>query len=244
MEHCSPERYETRRLIPEYECDFALRLTMGGLLRLVQEVSTRQCTLLGITEERYRETRTAFLLAKLCAQVYREIPAGAEVCLVTRPAAPARAVYHRYTTLTLEDGQPAAAVDARWVLVDTGTRRILRRAPEALGLPFTSPSVPELPILFPKPEEEPPLLGEERVRYSRCDQNRHLNNTRYADLICDYLPPERLEAGPVRELTISYHREAPMGCTLGLYAGETEPGRYYFLGKNGEQTCFEAAVKF
>ena len=58
------------------------------------------------------------------------------------------------------------------------------------------------------------------------------------------LPLERLEAGPVRELTISYHREAPLGCTLGLYAWEEEPGRYYFLGKNGEQSCFEAAVKF
>ena len=88
------------------------------------------------------------------------------------------------------------------------------------------------------------LVGEEAARYSRCDQNRHLNNTRYADLICDHLPLERLEAGPVRELTISYHREAPLGCTLGLYAWEEEPGRYYFLGKNGEQSCFEAAVKF
>ena len=244
MEHCTPDCYEARRAVPECECDFALRLSMGGLLRLVQGASTRHCTLLGITEERYRETHTAFLLAKLCAQVYRVIPAGAELTLSTRPAAPAKAVYHRYTTLTLEDGQPAAAVDARWVLVDTETKRILRRAPEALGLPFTNPSVPELPILIPKPGEEPLPLGEETVRYSRCDQNRHLNNTRYADLICDHLPLERLEAGPVRELTISYHREAPLGCTLGLYAWEEEPGRYYFLGKNGEQSCFEAAVKF
>ena len=81
MEHCTPDCCEVRRAVPECECDFALRLSMGGLLRLVQEASTRHCTLLGITEERYRETHTAFLLAKLCAQVYRVIPAGAVLSL-------------------------------------------------------------------------------------------------------------------------------------------------------------------
>lgn len=244
MEQCTPDCCRLRRDISECECDFALRLTMGGLLRLVQEISTRHCTLLGIDGERYLATHTAFLLAKLCARVYEPIPAGTEVLLTTRPSMPVRAVYHRYTTLSLEDGRTAAAVDARWVLVDTETRRILRKAPEALGLPFANPSVPEFPILLPRPETEPEPVGEERALYSRCDQNRHMNNTRYADIICDYLPLERLEQGPVRELTISYHREVPMGHTLGLCRCETGPDRYFFWGKDGEQICFEAAVSF
>lgn len=244
MEHCTPDCYQRRREVSECECDFSRRLTMGGLLRLVQEIGTRQCTLLGIDEARYRRTHTAFLLAKLCARVYEEIPAGAEVLLCTRPTMAIRAVYHRYTTLSLEDGRVAAAVDARWVLVDTETRRILRKAPEELGLPFTSPSVPELPILLPKPEAEPAPMGEEKALYSRCDQNRHLNNTRYADIICDYLPLERLEAGPVRELTISYHREVPMGHTLRLFSCEEGAGRYFFRGESGGQVCFEAWVSF
>ena len=146
MESCVPGRYQTLRTIPEFECDFNLRLTAGGLLRLVQEVSTRHCTLLGITMERYQQTHTAFLLAKLCARVYEDIPAGAEVTITSLPSSPIRAVYHRYTTLSLPDGRTAAAVDARWMLVDTQSRRILRRAPEELGLPFDMAAVPELPI--------------------------------------------------------------------------------------------------
>ena len=200
------------------------------------------CTLLGITEERYRETHTAFLLAKLCAQVYEDIPAGSEVLLVTRPSSPVRAVYHRYTTLALGD-RPAAAIDARWVLVDTDTKRILRKAPEALGLPFANDTVPELPILIPKATGEEVLVGEEAARYSRCDQNRHMNNTHYADLICDYLPPDRFLAGPIREFSISYHREVPMGGTLELFscpAGEET----YFLGRGEEGDCFEASLRF
>ena len=239
---CTPDRYESRHYISECECDFALRLTAGGLLRLVQEVSTRHCTLLGITAQRYEATHTAFLLAKLCARVYLDIPAGEEVTVVTTPSAPVRAVYHRYTTVTLGD-RPAAAIDARWVLVDTDTRRILRKAPEALGLPFGNASVPELPLLIPKARGDEKLLGEETARYSRCDQNRHMNNTHYADIISDYLPAEALAEGPIRELAISYHREVPMGHTLRLFAREEEPGRYYFQGRDGEQVCFEAGVR-
>ena len=122
MESCTPSRFETQRQISECECDFALRLTMGGLLRVVQEISTLHCTLLGVTPERYRETHTAFLLAKLCAQVYEDIPAGAEILLTTQPSSPVRAVYPRYTAITVGD-KLAAAVYAQWVLVDTETKR-------------------------------------------------------------------------------------------------------------------------
>ena len=241
---CTPDRYESRHYISECECDFALRLTAGGLLRLVQEVSTRHCTLLGITAQRYEATHTAFLLAKLCARVYLDIPAGEEVTVVTTPSAPVRAVYHRYTTVSLGDGRLAAAVDARWVLVDTRTRRILRKAPPELGLPFGAPAVPELEVAIPKPQGEPVPVGTERALYSRCDQNRHMNNTRYADIICDYLPPERFLQGPVRELRISYHREVPMGETLEVFSCPAGEGSTYFLGRGGYGDCFEALVTF
>lgn len=243
MASCTPDRYESRHYISECDCDFALRLTAGGLLRLVQEVSTRHCTLLGVTPERYEATHTAFLLAKLCARVHLDIPAGEEVTVVTTPSAPVRAVYHRYTAIMLGEDKLAAEVDARWVLVDTQTRRILRKAPPELGLPFGASSVPELEVSIPKPQGKPVLVGREKALYSRCDQNRHLNNTRYADILCDYLPPERFFQGSVRELRISYHREVPMGGTLELFscpAGEET----YFLGRGEEGDCFEASLRF
>ena len=231
MASCTPDRYESRHYISECDCDFALRLTAGGLLRLVQEVSTRHCTLLGVTPERYEATHTAFLLAKLCARVHLDIPAGEEVTVVTTPA------------IMLGEDKLAAEVDARWVLVDTQTRRILRKAPPELGLPFGASSVPELEVSIPKPQGEPVLVGREKALYSRCDQNRHLNNTRYADILCDYLPPERFIQGPVRELRISYHREVPMGGTLELFSCPAGEGTY-FLGRGEEGDCFEASLRF
>ena len=224
MESCVPGRYQTLRTIPEFECDFNLRLTAGGLLRLVQEVSTRHCTLLGITMERYQQTHTAFLLAKLCARVYEDIPAGAEVTITSLPSSPIRAVYHRYTTLSLPDGRTAAAVDARWMLVDTQSRRILRRAPEELGLPFDMAAVPELPIRITRPREELLPAGEEVACYSRCDQNRHMNNTRYVRRALALLR----EAGDCPaffpELRVTYSRECRLGETISLAADRRPEG--------------------
>ena len=245
LEGFSSDRYRITRSVSECECDFDRRLTMGGLLRVVQEASTRHCTLLGITGEDYRRTGTAFLLAKLCARLYRDIPAEAELLVESRPTSSIRAVFHRYTTLTLPgEGEPAAAVDARWVLVDVRSRKILRRPPEELHLPFGAAEVPELPILIPRPQGEPEPAGRASACYSRCDQNLHLNNTRYADIICDCLPLEQFRMGPLRELCIAYHHELPMGHSMELFRLETEPGIFYLAGREGEQTCFEAAAVF
>lgn len=242
----TPGRYDSRHYISECECDFALRLTMGGLLRLVQTAATRHCTLIGITPEKYEETHTAFLLAKLCARIYRDIPAGEEVEVSTRPSSPVRAVYHRYNTVSLGDGTLAAAVDARWVLVDTQTRRILRKTPPEFGSIFGGLPAPEeeFPVQIARPAEELTLLGEEKALYSRCDQNGHMNNTRYADILCDHLPAELFSKGPMRELRISYHRELPMGNAMELWSRQTGPREYYFLGRGGEKDCFEALASF
>lgn len=246
MDLVTPERYDSRHYISECECDFALRLTMGGLLRLTQTAATRHCTLIGIGPKKYEETHTAFLLAKLCARSYRDIPAGEEVEVSTRPSSAIRAVYHRYTTVCLSDGTLAAAVDARWVLVDTQTRRILRRTPPEFGTVFDGIPLQgeEFPVQIVKPEEELDFLGEEKALYSRCDQNGHINNTRYADMICDRLPLEQFSKGPMRELRISYHREVPMRGSMELWSRQTGPGEYYFLGRSGDQDCFEAMASF
>ena len=246
MDNVTPGRYDSRHYISECDCDFALRLNMGGLLRLVQTAATRHCTLIGIGPEKYEETHTAFLLAKLCARSYQDIPAGEEVEVSTRPSSAIRAVYHRYTTVRLGDGTLAAAVDARWVLVDTQTRRILRRTPPEFGTVFDGIPLQgeEFPVQIARPEAELTFLGEEKALYSRCDQNGHINNTRYADMICDHLPLELFSQGPMRELRISYHREVPMGKAMGLWSHQTGPKEYYFLGRSGEQDCFEAMASF
>ena len=57
-------------------------------------------------------------------------------------------------------------------------------------------------------------MAEETAFYTRCDQNRHMNNTYYADIVCDHVPLERIAAHAPARLAVVYHSEVPMGAFL------------------------------
>ena len=45
-------------------------------------------------------------------------------------------------------------------------------------------------------------MAEETAFYTRCDQNRHMNNTYYADIVCDHVPLERIAAHAPARLAV------------------------------------------
>ncbi len=66
----------------------------------------------------------------------------------------------------------------------------------------------KLPRLAP---EDCETLGTQTATYSRCDMNGHLNNTRYADIVCDAVPWEVWDTAQISDFIINYHREVPRG---------------------------------
>ena len=69
-----------------------------------------------------------------------------------------------------------------------------------------------------------------------------MNNTRYPDMLCDFMPIERV--GDLSGMTLSYLREAAYGDTLTVFRGEGE-SCYYFKTVNSKgETCLEAVVTF
>lgn len=230
--------YEEDFSVAEYECDIAGHMTLGAILRRAQQVATDQCTALGLTQAVYRRTHTAFLLAKMALELHAPIRVGERMTIATHPCDARRAVYVRHTGLYGPDGAVLCDVDSRWVLVDTQTKRILRRPPEGMSMPFPTQEVPELDFTLCKGEAQPD--GLERATYTRCDKNRHLNNTYYADIICDHVPLERMAAHTPARLAIVYHNEVPMGAAFTLLRAQTGENRWYFCGAGAEKTHFEA----
>ncbi len=242
------EQFEKEIVINQYECDLNNRMKASAIMRQVQQISTDHCSAVGITNEVYQQSHTAFLLAKLSLEVREEIRVGDRLILTTVPSYPVRAAYHRFTTLRFAGtGQEAASMDSRWILVDTRTKRILRKPPEGFPFPFLGPVEREHDLFIPKPERLFPV-GEEVIRYARIDQNKHLNNTEYADLLCDVLPPAAWDSGFVRKLTIDYRHEVKRGESLSLRAGqpmESVPQwPCYFCGYVANTCCFEALLSF
>ena len=237
------KEFEQTIVVKQHETDLNGRLKLSALLRYVQQISTDHCTEIGVTGKDYERTHSAFLLAKTSVEVYKEVKVEDKIRIVTHPGEAMRAVYPRYTEIFNEQGELAASVDARWILVDTESRRILRQKPEDLDLWFANETVPlHEDISVPK-EKEAEDAGEETITYSRLDINRHLNNTEYADIICDHLPTELVCEKPIRRLVIHYHQEVKLGETLKITRKERDEG-WYVCGNLPEKKSFEALVCF
>lgn len=239
------QSYQKTIRVQQFQCDLRDRMKPSALMAQCQEISTDHCTALGLTRRSYRETNTAFLLAKASLELYRDIQVEETLTLTTTSSGPHRAVYSRYTTLHNGRGELAAAMDTRWVLVDLESRRILRTPPQELHFPFVEqPQLPQHSFSIPK-LQTPQLQSREQVTYSRTDCNGHLNNTVYADLICDLLPLEELCSRRLKRLQIHYHNEARLGqwvdLALEAHPGEGEQTAYCCCGvREDGKKCFEA----
>lgn len=235
--------HEKQIVLSDCECDLNGRVKPGSLLRHVQRVSTEHCDAWGLTAQRFEQTGTAFLLSKVSLHVTETMGIGARLRLVTRPAAPRRAVFCRFTEVLDEQGRSAASVDSRWILVDRKSRRILRCAPAELGFPELPESVPSHTLTMRRADGVQPA-GAVRASFCRCDVNRHMNNAEYADVVCDALPGAWMAERPLRGLTLAYHHELALEQSMELALGTLPDDGFYLSGTCGEQLIFEANAWF
>lgn len=151
------------------------------------------------------------------------------------------AVMYRDTDL-LVDGKPVGEALASWVLADLDTRALARMSTfsEFQGTDggalnrATRLQALRLPSDLPEVERR-------RLHYSDLDANGHVNNTRYADLVCDALTLQAASTGAfVTELRLNYLKECRAGEVLalkadwrdgaGLVSGEDAAGEPRFTG--------------
>lgn len=230
--------------VGQCECDLNNHMKASAILAQCQEISTRHCNAIGMTMEKYNETYTVFLLAKASLEIYDKIFVEDNIHMITKPSSPVRAVYSRYTELYNQRGALVASMDSKWVLVDTVTRKILRNPPEELGFPFIEQMEQSHNFDIPKGVEGE-FVGSEKVKFSQTDINKHLNNTRYADVICDYLPIEIVSSKPIKKLDINYHNEAMLGDTMDIYVTNFAENKFYICGKRKDtKKYFEASIEF
>ena len=241
--------YEDHFVVKQHECDCNSILKAGSLMAHCQNISMDHCDSLGLTADIYKQTHTAFLLAKASVEMYRPIRAGEKLTIRTMPSLPKRAIYNRYTVFINEQNEIAAAQDSKWVLVDTQTRRILRNPPEGFLFPINADVKEQHNFSLPKVHDAV-QTATERVTYSRTDSNGHLNNTQYADIILDVLPFSATVDKKLSKLVIDYRSEAKMGETITIFTKELEPENpgevdFFVSGQNENgKICFEAEAKF
>ncbi len=135
----------------------------------------------------------------------------------------------------LVDGKPVGQALSVWVLVDLASRGMTRpdHFPEFHGTDGGA-LIRDTRLPRFKLPGELELREARALHYSETDGNGHVNNTRYADFLCDALELHKAPAGTfVRELYISYLKECKAGETLELLTGQDGP-KQCVLGRDGQ----------
>ena len=216
----------------------------SALLGLVQEAATEAAVALHVSREETLERYNCFwMLARMWYRLERPLHWNETVTVKTWHRGGKGASTYRDYDLYV-DGVYVGEAVSTWVLADLETHKLLRlsKVPE-----FTGTDGGELckertlgKIHLPA---EMALAEERRMHYSDADVNRHVNNSKYADFICDALHMEKLGEGKfLSELQVGFLAECLPGETIEVYTG-TENGMWYAHGSDRDgKSRFDAAL--
>ncbi len=232
-----------------HDTDASRCVRPSKILEYMQETADIQCAASGMPLDGLRDEKgLAFIVGSIAMTLHAPLHSNEKITVKTWSKLAKSFIFTRYFEI-FRGEQLIAEAATNWVLIDLNTKAMVRGSehPEiAEALYYDEPIPPEaLPprVRIPRDEEMLPV-GERRIVYSDIDYNMHMNNTRYPDMLCDFIP-EMAEGGTLKSLSLSYIKEAPLGAILTLERGATHgDGSFFMRTRNSaDEVCLEALIK-
>ena len=213
---------------------------LSQYLVYMQETANLQLLANGTSLDDVRdEMRLGFILSKIKLVFHKDLAAYEDISVNTWTC-PSRGFTFSRCFEIERAGEKIAEAISFWALLNIDTKMLTRVDGFDLGLESEAPLEIDAPRRIKPPEGELVLLGKREIRYSDIDYNMHMNNTKYPDMLCDFMPMDKI--GKVREMTLEFLHESALGDTLSFY-GASDGNRFYFKTVNEKgDVCLTAEV--
>ncbi|MBQ9736245.1 MAG: hypothetical protein IJV96_05640 [Clostridia bacterium] len=209
-------KWEEKFEVNTHDLDFNGIARVSALMRFMQEAANAQCRHMGPSLESLRDEQgVAFLLSRFSAGFYESIFAYDDLTVQTWGVESRGFSFNRCYRIWRNE-QIVAEACAVWALVNIATRRPVRVSEYKPGFAYDEMLALDVPprIVFPSTDALK-LVGEHTVGYGEADQNMHLNNTHYSDMLCDTLD---LREKRIHRLSFNFLNEARLGDTVNIYS--------------------------
>ena len=230
--------------IASYDAGRDKRLRPSNQLKLQQEVGELHLGAGGLTWEEFYRHGMVFVLTRLNSVIHRAPLLDEKVWLRTWHRDTKGAQFYRCYQFLDAAGQSLIESVSAFALVDPVEHKLLRPDVfERFGVgvqPERKNGCPDPGRLRPPAELAP--AGSRRVYWSDTDYNGHLNNTVYADILCDFLPGG-MAGKQITGFSIAFLKEAMEGEELAISACSAG-GEAWISAVHGRGTCFEARASF
>lgn len=228
---------ETQTLLTCH-CDFTGSWRPSAILETMQETSGRHSDLLGVGRDALRREGVTWIVTRyeLVMEKYPKI--GDKVLTETYPLATRHGFYPRYFSFRSEAGEELGYASSLWALLRLEDRSMIPGN-------YLGEKIPDNGDLRPKivmPRMASVLPGEARTafllpQYADLDDNRHVNNTKYLDWLCNALGIETMERRRVSRLLVAYHKEIRPGQQIRTELSRRDDA-FSFCGMEGEERHF------
>lgn len=226
-----------------HDTDAHRRVRPTAMLIYMQETSNKHMEACGMSLDALRdENGLAFLLSKIRMSVYRPLYAFEKIEVQTWTCPSHGLAIPRFYRI-LRDGEVIAEADSTWALLDMRDGRLLRADEcDVFNFEDEEPLPLDVPSRFRLPKGmEPENVGKRKIVFSDLDYNMHMNNTRYPDMLCDFIPADDVDR--IRGILLSYVNEAAFGDELEINRASSD-NAYYFrtVSTRTGKTCLEAEL--
>ena len=221
------------------ECDMNNFWRPSAILTELQEAATLHSTAIGCGREDLLPKGIVWVVVRLSLRMHRYPSFGETVTLRTFHRPTRHNFFPRYFLIMDGEGQVIGEASSLWLLMDLETRQ----AVSASRLPTPLPDNSGMPEPLPLPGSIPALSGEATlhpwaVQFTDLDPNRHVNNTRYADWLCNALGIETMSSHLLTSLIIHFNTEVLPGQSVVMRL--LREGDYVqLLGDHDGKAAFE-----
>ncbi len=194
----------------------------SAYLRYMQEAAHMHMMDCPPTPDELKAEHKVFVLSRVSLSVHRPLRACDTVRVSTWACTGHGATFPRCAEITRGD-ETAAVLASEWALLNTDGHTLCRAADYPHDFSPEAPAETELPVRFRMPRDAVfEYAGDYTAMYGDVDLNHHVNNARYPDIFCGYLPT--MEGMAVKAMTISYIHEIPPGTAVKIYTASVNEG--------------------
>lgn len=219
------------------QCNAQRELAPAMLTQLIIEVCAEHADALGVGFKNLAANGTLWVLSRIAFEMKRYPRLLEEFTLSTWVEAYNRHFSERNIEITATDGEVIGYARTIWVSIDMETRR-----PSNLSkFSFLNELVSDKPCPIAKqgkihPMEPPQMCHPYRFQVSDIDVNRHVNSSRYVELIINQMDLDTYDQFYVSRFEIEYRHEAHYGDEVEVCSSFTADGKALVSAINHGET--------
>ena len=206
-------------------------------MEAMQNTANEHCRKMLVGRKELEYQNLAWVLFKMDLQIDRYPDIGEEVTVQTFTKGSKFKFFPRYYIVFDENGNQLCKAASLWMLMDKAKRTTVSSKECGIVLPDEDYEIPLKVSTISKKVLHSPVSGLYTPLYSDIDINGHVNNVRYADILCNTIGFEVLKKNEISYISIDYSYEIPTDVKLqtDLMMNNDE---FQFVGYSHEKQFF------